>query len=375
MFAAIVEAFADAARDDDDDEFVDKWLDALLGENARNTEETFWKRAKSLWLEGNLGQDLSILGKLPFIKDIMSLLQGYGASNMSTDGIESLLKIADLFTGNVSKRITPWGKLYKYGLQPISQISGLPMANLSRDVIAIWNNTVGTINPDMKLKKYDSIAMSDEMKAGYEDYVSGTGISERQYKKILESANTDGNTSVKQDELGEYLVNALKAGDLTEAQAQALWKSQWHKDGSKTFDTWRGKTEPKSSSTKSTASKSSSASSTTKSTSTSSTTKPAATETIKDYDGFKRAVPVYSDNVEAMYNAKPAGMSLDRYAELLKKANTDNNDSLKQDEVGFMLKEAIIKKEISFDEGVVIWRAQWNKPRSKTFEQWAIEHP
>ena len=365
VFSAIVESLADALRDDDRDELLDKWLEAFLGEDTLNTEESFWTRAKSAWLKGNLGQDLSILGKLPFIKDIMSILQGYGASNMSTDGIESLLQVLDLFNGNVSKRITPWGKLYKYGMKPFSQLSGLPVANLARDVVAIWNNTVGNINKDLWLQKYDSIAMTDEMMAGFDAYVKDTGISAQQYKNILSKANTDGNTGVNQTEMGTYLVDALASGKLTEEQAQALWKSQWNKPNSKTFDKWRGIEEPKAPAPKSTAS-----------TETAKAPEPAVQDNkTLDHDGFKKAVPVYSDKKEAIYNAKPAGMTLDRYLELLQKADTSGNSSITQDEMGFKLRDAVKSGEITFEEADAIWRAQWNGARSKTLQSWAAKHP
>jgi hypothetical protein len=305
----------------------------------------------------------------------MSILQGYGASNMSTDGIESLLKITDLFTGNVSKRITPWGKLYKYGLKPLSQLSGLPVANLSRDVVAIWNNTVGQINQDMWLAKYDSIAMTDDMKAGYETYVEGTGISASQYKSILEKANTDGNTSVKQDELGEYLVAEIEAGNLTEEQAQALWKSQWNKEKSKTFDKWRGtetKEEPKEEEPKGTTKTTAKTAAKTTTQKPAATPKPEEPKTIDNYDSFSKAAPLYgkekkaaSYNVWANYLAQT--MSLDRFTQILDAADTDRNGSLKQNELGWGLVNAVKNREMSQEVASMIWDAQgW----SHNFNYW-----
>ena len=369
-FAAIVESLVDAMRDDDDDEAVDKFLQAFLGEDALSSEAGMLQRLKSVWLNGNLGQDLTIIGKLPFVKDIMSILQGYGASSMATDGIESVMKAIDILKGNGSKRLTPWGKIYKY-LQPISQLSGLAISNLSRDAVAIWNATAGTINPEMKLRKYDAIAFTDEMQAGYDEYVKPTGISKVAFQRILSAANTDGNTSVKQDEMGEYLVNALAANEITEEQAQALWKSQWHSEKSKTFDKWRG-TEPTSTTTSTAKS-----TSTTKSTGTTGSTEAKKSSQpsgqIEGWDDFKTVAPIYGGpKREATYNAKPATMSLTEYTKMLQAADADGNKSLKQDELGYALKAAVQGGQMSWEAAMAVWEAQgW----SHDLSWWAAKHP
>ena len=217
---------------------------------------------------------------------------------------------------------------------------------------------------EWKIRTYVGNQLSDESVASWKEYVENTGISKSAYKSIMSQADVNGTTKPTQDELGEYLVDALAAGEITEAQAQALWKSQWNKENSKTFDKWRGKEEPKSSEPKT-------------STTSSGAVAPAAVQDSKvtDYDGFRKAVPVYSEKKEAAYGAKPSGMTLDRYVQLLQKADTNSNDSITQDEMGFMLRDAVKSGEISFEEAEVIWRSQWNGARSKTLQSWAAKHP
>lgn len=67
---------------------------------------------------------------------------------------------------------------------------------------------------------------------------------------------------------------------------------------------------------------------------------------------------------------KPAGISLDRFTELLDSADSDGNGSLKQDEMGFALMNAMQSGELSFDQCDAIWRVQWNGTKSKTFAKW-----
>ncbi|MBQ6398195.1 MAG: hypothetical protein IJI06_08635 [Oscillospiraceae bacterium] len=240
-FSAVVESIADAFRDDDDEEdFFLKWSQAMFGEGNL--------------LSGNLAQDLSLFGKLPYIKNLMSALQGYKNKDMSTAALDSILdsykiwkETIDLATGELDKatkttyygKMTTWGKIYKT-LQGISQLSGIAVANMTRDVTALWNTTVGTMYPEYKVKTYDGNTLSAAKVADWETYVKDSGVSKSQFKSILASADVDGTVSPKQDELGAYLVEALSKGEITEEQAQAVWKSQWHSAGSKTFDKWRG---------------------------------------------------------------------------------------------------------------------------------------
>ena len=369
-FSAIMESIADAARDDDDEEYWDKVLQALLGEGNI--------------LKGNLAQDLSLVGKLPYVKNIISTLQGYKSGDMSITAFSTAIDAANIWieTARLNLeflpdkwkldkptkatyygKMTPWGRVYK-ALQAVSQLSGVAASNLTRDATAIWNTIMNDRKNEWKIRTYDGNQLSDESVASWKEYVENTGISKSAYKSIMSQADVNGTTKPTQDELGEYLVDALAAGEITEAQAQALWKSQWNKENSKTFDKWRGKEEPKSSEPKT-------------STTSSGAVAPAAVQDSKvtDYDGFRKAVPVYSEKKEAAYGAKPSGMTLDRYVQLLQKADTNSNDSITQDEMGFMLRDAVKSGEISFEEAEVIWRSQWNGARSKTLQSWAAKHP
>lgn len=241
-FSAVVESIADAFRDDDDEEdFFLKWSQAMFGEGNL--------------LSGNLAQDLSLFGKLPYIKNLMSALQGYKNKDMSTAALDSILdaykiwkETIDLATGELDKptkvtyygKMTTWGKIYKT-LQGISQLSGIAVANMTRDVTALWNTTVGAMYPEYKVKTYDGNMLSASKSAAWEEHVKNTGIKKTEYGRILKAADTGGNGSVSQDEMGAYLLEALDKGEITEDQAQALWRSQWNKPNSTTFDKWREK--------------------------------------------------------------------------------------------------------------------------------------
>lgn len=111
--AALVEAAFDAYRDDDDEE---KDLAYFM----------------KLYLS-NFAQDMSVIGKIPYIKDIISMFQGYGASRTDVAWMQSIYYAMSgtwkLFTsddGNPAKVIKNWVKTTSY-------MSGLPFYNVYRD--------------------------------------------------------------------------------------------------------------------------------------------------------------------------------------------------------------------------------------------------
>lgn len=150
--SALVESLVDAARDDDDYEtFLQKVQQAFFGESG--------------FLTGNLGQDLTILGKIPLVKDIINTVLGNSSSDMSVAAVEAITnsyniwrETIQLANGTLEKptkvtyngNMTEWGKIYKT-LQALSQLSGIAVSNLTRDAVAIWN----VIQPDRKIKTYE----------------------------------------------------------------------------------------------------------------------------------------------------------------------------------------------------------------------------
>nr|DAR27913.1 MAG TPA: chromosome segregation protein [Caudoviricetes sp.] len=153
--SAIIESLSEAARDDDDDPFLDKFLDALLGEKG---------------IDGNLVQDMVPIGNLPYLNDAVSILQGYSSERMETTWMSKLYNVIQiaketeqLNNGTLDGptkitsfgSMTEWGKLYKV-LDALSTTVGLPIAAFSREVTSIWNATIGAISPRMKIKRYEN---------------------------------------------------------------------------------------------------------------------------------------------------------------------------------------------------------------------------
>lgn len=131
---AMAQAIMDAVRDDDKEkEYWEKWLSALTG--LTGDEETTWDKAKNFVLEGNLGNTLNPAAYIPYVKDFLSLLQGYDVSRMDMESIEKTLSASQ----NMLKALNGEGK-YTLGaasatmFAEVSRLLGIPVANLKREV-------------------------------------------------------------------------------------------------------------------------------------------------------------------------------------------------------------------------------------------------
>lgn len=380
--AAFAESVWDAVRDDDDEEFWKKFWQAFFGE----------KDGLQGLLDGNIEQDLWLITKIPYVKDIVSLLSGYKQSNMATDAVSNLInafriwrETYQLSKGEIDKateltywgRMTPWGKIYKT-MQSLSQLSGIPASGAFRDVFAIWNTLMNGRKDDWKIRTYDSNMLSQKKKEAFNEYVKGVGISENQYRKILREVDTNENGSVTQAELSEYLKAQLDAGSLTKEQSDAIWDAQgWQK----TYDQYTGADKQK----KETPAPAATAKPVTTPAPKAKLesvnpedTKQSSGEKITTYEQFKKNVRLYSDKKDTAYQlwestVKPLGIDLDTYTRLLNDSDTNGNNSVTQDELGVTLYKAIQKKEISDGQASAIWYTLWNGGRSKTYDSWAAK--
>ncbi len=141
---AIFTAFADAWRDDDEyEDFLDKFNQALFGEKK--------------FLDGNLFSELNPLEKIPFIRDAISMLKGYSVAPGYADMIQSGIDLVDAYkkflSGKGSK--TEYGILYQT-LQVLGSAVGIGAAPALREVVGIWNHTVGAMYPEYKLKRWET---------------------------------------------------------------------------------------------------------------------------------------------------------------------------------------------------------------------------
>ena len=166
LFVAIAGAIPYMWRDDDE---YEEWY------------EKFLAAAKS-----NFFSELDPFSKMPFVAEAWESLltifktihnaavgtnwQIYSQNTAVADIVADLSKSAETLIDrltNENTKYTPWTWIYAL-VEGGSAIFGAPFASYAKEVTGIWNNTVGVLYPDLKLKTYDA-GERNEIKYAYLD--------------------------------------------------------------------------------------------------------------------------------------------------------------------------------------------------------------
>ena len=376
---------------------IDAWRD-----DDEYDPENWWSNFAQKYLrafKGNVVEEEIVFGKIPVISEIWELVKGelddwgvfekldldmYG-NDVST-GLalyskylqKALGTFRDMVQGNKTN-YTSYSIVYNL-LRSLSNFSGLPAATFTREVVDLWNNTVGYHAPSLKLKTYERAA-ERKQREGFKTFVEGTGLSQSAYNAICTEADADGD-GIEQAEIGPVLLRELERGNITQEQAEAIWNVQgWAANHD---FTWWAKKNGGSDTVKSTEAAAPAA--TTRQSFTPAPaadnrmlfTPEAAPTGVTDFEGFRSAAPLYgNEKKQAAYSVWESqlsgSMSLDRFTEILVNADSDGNDSLKQDELGYALRAAINSGEMSFDQASAVWSAQgW--AANHGFSWWSSRH-
>lgn len=167
VVTAIVESLYDALRDSDDDDYLDKVWEAFGGEKPETVKDGILNVV--FGLNGNLAGDLNPIGKVPYMRDVVSILGGYSNGRMDTEAVANLKKAVDIWdevirlkTGDLDRatKTTYYGNMTTYGMiyptaKALSQLTGLPASAFLREIITAWNSTVGAAFPDLKARTYE----------------------------------------------------------------------------------------------------------------------------------------------------------------------------------------------------------------------------
>lgn len=212
---ALLASIGDALRDDDEyEDFLDKYRQALWGEN---------------FFDGNLFSELNPLEKVVFVRDVLSLLKGYDVNNPYIEvvqaGINLLNNLKNHFEGKGS--ITGYGLIYQ-SLRLVGNLTGAAPANVLREAVSIWNNTFGILYPDMLIHQYDSGARDAIRNA----YLGGTLPEEEAIQELLSKGLVDNEDEAywkiqEWSAEGEYsrydrLFDAIRNGQSTQEAMEEL---------------------------------------------------------------------------------------------------------------------------------------------------------
>lgn len=248
IVTAIVESLYDALRDSDDDEYLDKVWKALGGEKPETVKDGILDVI--FGLNGNLAGDINPIGKVPYLRDVVSILGGYSNGRMDTEAVANLKKAIDIWdevirlqTGDLDKatKTTYYGNMTTYGMiyptaKALSQLTGLPGSAAMREVATAWNTTVGTVWPALKMRTYED----KKLREAWENYGKASGVSYavmyraiQDMKEFESDRDADGNAI--SGSLKAKYVEYIRGLGLTRAQEKAVWEaaknSSWSDKG------------------------------------------------------------------------------------------------------------------------------------------------
>lgn len=197
MLNALIVSLIDVGRDDDDDEeLVDKYGQALLGDTIWNglikkeEDVTGWDVAKGI-LEGNLAENINPLGLVPIVSDIISMMQGYDFEVMGMSAIADMVTSAGSAIDTIKDPESSSKTIFKAATDAVGKIMtffGVPGTNIVREaksglnfamLLSGWDETEegmeaefkvykATLNPVKNKSDYVKLLRQAQLK-GYDD--------------------------------------------------------------------------------------------------------------------------------------------------------------------------------------------------------------
>lgn len=189
---ALAQSLIDAMRDDDEDKkYWERFRAAFTG--ISGDEETPWEKAWNAIMEGNVGSNMNPLGQIPFVKDALSIMQGYDVSRMEMEIVSDLIQAGQTAIQSADGQ----GKRTRaYALKGLlaagAKMFGIPASNLTRDMWGLARSAA---------VETGNIPLQYEMeKAIYN--ISNTGNKNRYYAilyRALEQGDMDTYQHIRDD--------------------------------------------------------------------------------------------------------------------------------------------------------------------------------
>lgn len=189
---ALAQSLIDAMRDDDEDKkYWERFRAAFTG--ISGDEETPWDKAWNAITEGNVGSNMNPLGQIPFVKDALSIMQGYDVSRTEMEIVSDLIQAGQTAIQSADGQ----GKRTRvYALKGLlaagAKMFGIPASNLTRDMWGLARSAA---------VETGNIPLQYEMeKAIYN--ISNTGNKNRYYAilyRALEQGDMDTYQHIRDD--------------------------------------------------------------------------------------------------------------------------------------------------------------------------------
>lgn len=134
---AAVQSVPDAVRDDDKEEsWWNRFLNALLGFTSE--DDGLLNKSWKFVIAGNIGSNLNPAGWIPYMNDVLSMIQGFDVTRADADVISDVVKNAqDLWSaaqGDGSKQPIYVAKRL---MTSVATMLGVPVKSLTRDIWSV----------------------------------------------------------------------------------------------------------------------------------------------------------------------------------------------------------------------------------------------
>lgn len=219
---ALAQSIVDGLRDDDKDKkYVERVLEAFIG--ISGDEENGWERAKNIKLAGNLAGNITLVGRIPYAKDILSILQGYTVDRMDAGAFDDIVKATKSMIASANGE---GKKTVAYSLKQVitatSKIFGVSVANLGRDVWAVVRSVATDTHNVMAMYEMEKAIYRVDQSAGngtryYKILVIAKQYDEEAYNAIYDDMLSHG---WSEDKLKNGMKSVIKASSSQPAVMQ-----------------------------------------------------------------------------------------------------------------------------------------------------------
>ncbi len=212
---ALAQSVIDAMRDDDEDKkYWERFRAAFTG--ISGDEESAWEKAWNAVMEGNVGSNMNPLGQIPFVKDALSIIQGYEVSRTEMEIVTDLIQAGQTAIqsmGGDGKKTRAYAT--KGLLTAGAKLFGIPASNLARDMWGLVRSVA---------VETDNIPLQYEMeKAIYN--ISNIGNYTRYYD-ILYRALETGDAEVYEHIYADMVANGIPEDKICSGMESRMKKAQ-----------------------------------------------------------------------------------------------------------------------------------------------------
>lgn len=216
---AIAAGFVDAMRDDDDeDKFIEKWKNAVIGDYSE--AETFGEKFSAMWAS-NLNDNLNPMNTMVFARDLYSMISGYEVSrtdfSWAADLIDCFKKWMQFMEGESKYNLNG---MLNYTAGQFSKFVGLPYKSLSRDLFALKDAVVNHLLKIEQVQDSFGFSEADRLALAYKNrkltYDIGSEQNVKLYTKMMLEAAFNGD-----NELAAKIWNEMTRAGISNEQMQS----------------------------------------------------------------------------------------------------------------------------------------------------------